>query len=118
MQAYFLAYSMPCLRSLLTGAMLDLLISKYKTTARHADTKVVVQEHLAKFFSVQHSVATAWLHVVPTNDAWEIDDTTVKSALWFMLGVSPGPPDQTYFMCECGYKGSDCHHAMTCYKMS
>ena len=33
-----------------------------------------------------------------------------------MLGVSPGPPDQTYFKCECGYRCSGCHHAS--YKIS
>lgn len=33
-----------------------------------------------------------------------------------MLGVSPGPSDQKYFKCECGYRGSDCHHAMICEK--
>ena len=52
--------------------------------ARHADTKAVEQEHLAKLFSVQYSVTVAWLHVIPTKDACEIDHATVKSALWFM----------------------------------
>jgi hypothetical protein len=94
------------------------LVSKNQAMAQHSDTKAVAQQHLARLLSLQHSVATAWLSIMPTKDSSEIDDSTVKSALRFMLGVSPGPPEQTYFKCVCGYRGSDCHHAMTSDKMS
>ena len=94
------------------------LLSKYEDMAQCADTKEAAQDQLARLISVQHAAATAWLNIVPTKDSWEIDDSTVKSALRFMLGVSPGPPDQTYFRCVCAYRGSDCNHAMTCDKMS
>lgn len=96
----------------------DALLNKFEVMTQHADTKVQGQQHLARLLSLQHSVATAWLNIMPTKNSWEIDDSTVKSALRFMLGVSPGPPEQTYFKCVCGYRGSDCHHAMTCDKMS
>jgi hypothetical protein len=96
----------------------DALLGKYESMAQHAETKAVAEQHLARLLSLQHGVATAWLNIMPTKDSWEIDDSTVKSALRFMLGVSPGPPEQTYFKCVCGYRGSDCHHAMTCDKMS
>ena len=87
------------------------LTSKY-------ETKAVALEHLAGLFSVQHSEATAWLNVMPTKDSWEMDDATAESALWLILGVSLGHPDEIYLKCECVYKGSDCHHAMTCDIMS
>jgi hypothetical protein len=89
------------------------LLSKYEAMTQHAETEVFAQQHLARLLSLQHSVATAWLNIMPAKNLWEIDDSTVKSALRFMLGASPGPPEQTYFKCVCGYRGSDCHHALT-----
>ncbi len=94
------------------------LLAKYEAMTQCPDTKVAGEEHLARLLSVQHSVATAWLNIMPTKDSWEIDNSTVKTALRFQLGVSAGPPEQSYFHCVCGYRGSDCHHAMTCDKMS
>lgn len=95
-----------------------LLSRKYEDMAAVADTRVVAEQNLARLNSLQHSVSTAWLNIMHTKDTWEIDDGTVKTALRFQLGVSAGPPDQAYFRCVCGYRGSDCHHAMTCDKMS
>jgi hypothetical protein len=69
-------------------------------------------------YSLEQGVGTAWLDVLPCKDQWELDDATVKSALRFMLGVSPGPPHQVFYKCSCGYKGSDSHHAMTCDKLA
>jgi hypothetical protein len=94
------------------------LLKRYQDMLSSAETQAVAQQHLARLRSVQHSVATAWLNIVPTKDSWAIDDETVKSALRFMLGVSAGPPDQGYFTCICGYRGGDSHHAMCCDKMS
>ena len=68
------------------------LLDKYRNMLRGAETKAAAQQHLSRLLSVQHNVATAWLNIVPTKDAWEIDDDTVKTALRFMLGVSLGPP--------------------------
>ena len=93
------------------------LLGKYTAQLGNADTKVHAQEHLARLHGLQQGVGTAWLDVRPTRDRWELDDATVKSALRFMLGVSPGPAHQDYFRCSCGYKGSDCHHAMACDKL-
>jgi hypothetical protein len=86
--------------------------------AQCAETKVEAEQHLARLLSVQHSVATAWLSIMLTKDSWEFDNSTVKTALRFQLGISAGPPEQSYCKCICGYRGADCHHAMTCDKMS
>lgn len=94
------------------------LLHKYQALLNSPDTRAVAEQHLARLHSLQHSVATAWLGILPTKGSYEIDNDTVKSALRFQLGVSPGPPDQACFRCLCGYRGSDCHHAMTCDKMS
>jgi hypothetical protein len=81
-------------------------------------TCVLAQEHLARLYSLEQGVGTAWLDVLPCKHQWELDDATVKSALRFMLGVSPGPPLQEFYQCPCGYKGSDSHHDMTCDKLA
>jgi hypothetical protein len=96
----------------------DALLGKCEDMTQHPESKAVAEQHLARLLSLQRPVATAWLSIMPTKHWWEIDDSTVKSSIRFMLGVSPGPPDQTYFTCVCGYRGSDCHHAMTCDKIS
>ncbi len=67
---------------------------------------------------MQHVVATAWLNVLPTKDPWVLDDATVKSALRFMLGVSPGLTGRSYFRCLCNQHTSSCHHAMSCPKLA
>jgi hypothetical protein len=36
----------------------------------------------------------------------------------FMLGLSSGPPEHTYFKCVCAYRGSDCNHFKNCHKTS
>jgi hypothetical protein len=73
-----------------------LLLSSYDSMTHNADTEAIAQQHLTRLLSPQHSVATAWLDVMPTKDSWEIDDITVKKSLRFMLGLSPGPPEQTH----------------------
>ena len=75
--------------------------------------RVQAQEHLARLPSVQEGVGTSWLEVRPIKDQWELDDATMKSVLRFMLGVSPGPRQNSSFNCTCGHQGSDSHHAMT-----
>jgi hypothetical protein len=94
------------------------LLDRYQVKLACADSRVAAEQHLARLHSVQHSVATAWLNIMPVKEQWHIDNDTVKSALRFMLGLSPGPPTQSYFRCGCGFQGYDCHHAMTCPKMS
>jgi hypothetical protein len=47
----------------------DALLSKYEAMKQHADTKVVGQQHLARLLSLQHSVATAWLNIMPTKSS-------------------------------------------------
>ena len=94
------------------------LMDRYHAQLSCADTKVAAEQHLARLHSVQHSVATAWLNILPVKEQWHIANDTVKAALRFMLGLSPGPPSQSYFRCGCGFQGYDCHHAMTCCKMS
>ena len=42
--------------------------------------------------------------MLPTKETWELDDATVKSALRFQLGVSPGPPSHTFYRCTCDYQ--------------
>jgi hypothetical protein len=96
----------------------SLLLGKYEAQLSSEATRVQAQEHLARLHSLQQGVGTCWLDVRPTKDQWELDDATVKSALRFMLGVSPGPAHQAFFQCSCGYKGSDSHHAMTCDKLA
>jgi hypothetical protein len=81
-------------------------------------TRVFAQDQLARVHSLEHGVGTAWLDVLPCKDQWELDDATVKSALRFMLGVSPGPPHQVFYKCSCGDQGCDSHHAMTCDKLA
>lgn len=94
------------------------LLAKYQSMLGCTDTRVAAEQHLARLHSVQHSVSTAWLNILPVKDQWHIDNETVTSALRFMLGVSPGPTSQSYFRCGCGFQGYNCHHAMTCDKMS
>jgi hypothetical protein len=94
------------------------LLGKYEMMLSNPDTKAQAEQHLARLHSLNHSVSNAWLCVKPTKEQWEIDDATVKSALRFMLGVSPGPTDHACFRCACGYRGSDCHHALTCDKLN
>jgi hypothetical protein len=55
---------------------------------------------------------------LPVKEQWHSGNDTVQSALRFMLGLSPGPPSQSYFGRSCGFQGCDCHHAVTCPKMS
>ena len=93
------------------------LLGKYRAMLGDAATRDFAQEHLARLHSLECGVGTCWLEVKPTKDQWALDDATVKSALRFMLGVSPGPPHQACFQCACGYRGSDGHHAMSCEKL-
>ena len=58
------------------------------------------------------------MDVLPTKETWELDDATVKSALRFQLGVSPGPPSHSFYRCACDYQGSDAHHAITYDKLA
>ena len=69
------------------------LFHKYQAMLNSPDTRAAAEQHLARLHSQQHSVATAWLGILPTKESYEIDNDTVKSALRFQLGVSPGPPD-------------------------
>lgn len=94
------------------------LMSKYQNMTQMPGSKEQAEKHLARLLSIQHPVSTAWLNILPTKDSWNIDDATVKSALRFMLGLSPGPKGQQHFSCECRQQGGDSHHAMTCTKMS
>jgi hypothetical protein len=94
------------------------LLGKYRAMLGDDATRDLAQEHLARLHSLECGVGTCWLEVKPTKDQWELDDATVKSALRFMLGVSPGPPHQACFQCACGYRGSDGHHAMSCDKLA
>jgi hypothetical protein len=98
--------SLPGLQHAMSQSLADScheqLLGKYQDMLNSAGTKAAAQQHLSRLLSVQHSVATTWLNIVPTNVAWVIDDDTVKSALRFMLGVSAGPPEQCYFTCVCG----------------
>lgn len=96
----------------------SLLLDKYREMAQVPEKQVNAEKHLARLLSLQHPVATAWLGVLPTKHNFNIDDHTVKSALKFMLGVSPGPKDKQHFECACAEKCVDSHHAMTCNKMS
>jgi hypothetical protein len=93
------------------------LLGKYRAMLGDDSTRATAQEHLARLHSLECGVGTCWLEVKPTKDQWQLDDATVKSALRFMLGVSPGPPHQACFQCACGYRGSDSHHAMSCEKL-
>jgi hypothetical protein len=93
------------------------LLGKYRAMLGDDATRAFAQEHLARLHSLECGVGTCWLEVKPTKDQWELDDATVKSALRFMLGLSPGPPHQACFQCACGYKGRDGHHAMSCEKL-
>jgi hypothetical protein len=43
---------------------------------------------------------------MPTKDSREGGVSTVESALCFLLKVSPGPPEETYFKFVCGYPGA------------
>jgi hypothetical protein len=94
------------------------LLGRYQAMLSVDTTRVQAQEHLARLYSLECGVGTCWLDVKPTKDQWELDDATVKSALRFMLGVSPGPPHQAFFQCACGHRGSDGHHAMSCDKLA
>ena len=96
----------------------SLLLDKYRAMSHVPGKKEEAEKHLARLLSLQHPVATAWLSALPTKHSFNIDDHTVKSALKFMLGVSPGPKDKQHFECACADKGVDSHHAMTCNKMS
>ena len=89
-------------------------IQKYKVQLDDDTTRVQAQEHLARLHGLQEGVGTGWLEVRSIKDQWELDDATMKSALRFMLGVSPGPRQNSSFTCTCGHQGSDSHHAMTC----
>ena len=104
--------------SRLTDLLHHRLLKKYQDQLPNSDTRINAQQNLARLHSVQHSVATAWLSVLPSKPQWEIHNDTIATALRFMLGVSPGPSSQSYFRCACGYKGYDSHHAMTCKKLS
>ena len=90
------------------------LLQKDEVQLADDATRVQTQEHLARLHSLQEGVGTSWLEVRPVKDQWELDDATMKSALRFMLGVSPGPRQHSSFNCTCGHQGSDSHHAMTC----
>jgi len=94
------------------------LLDKYKQQLDDPDRRDGAKEHLARLFSVQHPVATAWLSVLPTKQPWTLTDETVRTALQFMLGASPGPKPQEYFVCLCNQQTSNCHHAMTCPKFA
>ena len=39
--------------------------------------------------SLQSGVGTAWMDVLPTKETWELDDSTVKSALRFQIWKWP-----------------------------
>ena len=52
--------------------------------------------------------------MLPTKDAWKLDDGTVRSALRFMLGVAVGPTEAAFFRCLCGQHAYSVHHAMSC----
>ena len=89
-------------------------IQKYKVQLDDDTTRVQAQEHLARLHGLQEGVGTGWLEVRSIKDQWELDDATMKSALRFMLGVSPGPRQNSSYTCTCGHQGSDNHHAETC----
>jgi hypothetical protein len=55
------------------------------------DTKAQAEQDLARLHSLNHIVSTAWRCVKSTEEQWEIDNDTVKSALRFMSGITPGP---------------------------
>ena len=118
----FTAGQLPGLQHTVSQALADQrheqLLAKYRDMQECPETREIAEQHLARLLSVQHAVATAWLNILPTKDQWEIDNDTVKSALRFLLGVSPGPPDQSHYRCVCGEKVCDSHHAMSCDKMS
>jgi hypothetical protein len=122
LQAALTAGTLPGLQravsSLVTQRTHDALLQKYRDMLAVDSTRVQAEENLARLHSLQRGVGTAWMDVLPTKATWELDDATVKSALRFQLGVSPGPPSQTFYRCTCDYQGSDAHHAMTCDKLA
>jgi hypothetical protein len=78
------------------------LFGKYRALLGDEATRVHAQEHLARLHSLQEGVVSCWLEVKPTKDQWELDDATVNSALRFMLGVNPVPPEQACFSVHVG----------------
>ena len=104
--------------SLVTQRTQARLMQKYKDMLAVDISREQAEVNLARLHSLQSGVGTAWMDVLPTKETWELDDATVKSALRFQLGVSPGPPSHTFYRCACDYQGSDAHHAMTCDKLA
>ena len=104
--------------SQVTQHISERLQKKYRDMRAVDFSRQVGEENLARLLSLQRGVGTAWMDVLPTKETWELDDATVKSALRFQLGVSPGPPSHSFYKCPCDYQGSDAHHAMTCDKLS
>jgi hypothetical protein len=54
------------------------LLNRYQARLACADSRVPAEQHLARLHRVQHSVATAWLNILPAKEQWHIDDDTVK----------------------------------------
>ena len=81
------------------------LLQKYEVQLADDATRVQAQEHLARLHSLQEGVGTSWHEVRPGKDQWELDDATMQSALRFMLGISPGPHQNSSFNCTCGPPG-------------
>ena len=94
------------------------LMQKYEDMRAVDISREKAEENLARLYGLHCGVGTAWMDVLPTKETRELDDATVKSALRFQLGASPGPPSETFYRCTCDYQGGDGHHAMTCAKLA
>jgi outer membrane protein TolC len=44
------------------------LLDRYQVRLACADSRAAVEQHLARLHSVQHSVATAWLNILPVKE--------------------------------------------------
>ena len=93
------------------------LLNKYISQTQNPDKSIEATEHLARLYSVQHVVATAWLEVLPVKQTWVLDDNTSRSALRLMLGCAAGPTGKSFFRCMCGTHTDSSHHAMGCPKL-